>query len=64
MTMNTKITLVELARLMAEATSTKIRVCELFLREPRLLSLGFDEYANSIFHKLIIYLFGYKNNAI
>ena len=31
--MNTKITLVELARLMAEATSTKIRVCELFLRE-------------------------------
>ena len=31
--MNTKITLVELARLMAEATSTSNRVCELFLRE-------------------------------
>lgn len=31
--MNTKITLVELARLMAEATSTSTRMCELFLRE-------------------------------
>ena len=31
--MNSKITLVELARLMAQATSTTSRVCELFLRE-------------------------------
>ena len=31
--MNTEITLVELARMMAEATSTSERVCELFLRE-------------------------------
>ena len=31
--MNTKITLVELARLMAQSTSTTSRVCELFLRE-------------------------------
>ena len=31
--MNSKITLVELARLMAESTSTTSRMCELFLRE-------------------------------
>ena len=31
--MNTKITIVELARMMADATSTTNRICELFLRE-------------------------------